>query len=301
MPMRQGKCINFGLCPKADSREVIEVKEDDEFACPGPNCRKPLQPIKTPPPPPPKWRWILGGSLVVLASAGLVLFLVSRQNANPYDPGRSSRMQVIKPPPPELPPPPPHPSCAPDGDRNTSLSDLNLLQKSARALAAQAHFDDAFSEFGKLAEKSPGFPGVNLDISNSLLQLRRIEDAEKAISRQLALSECMSKLQPKELQLYCKVMGLHTSGSSCQERLQSIWQLAYFQSALIHFEQNQSQKAREDVLAGERLGPRKAPKYLKDRFDGSDHHLPRPQITSNFKDGDLKGGEGTDVNLGRPR
>jgi hypothetical protein len=34
LTVKKGQCINFGNCPKADSKEVIEVKLGDDFICP---------------------------------------------------------------------------------------------------------------------------------------------------------------------------------------------------------------------------------------------------------------------------
>ena len=53
MEKRKGKCINFGLCDKAENREVIEVAADQEFVCSDPACGKPLQPLAGPPSPSP--------------------------------------------------------------------------------------------------------------------------------------------------------------------------------------------------------------------------------------------------------
>jgi phosphate transport system substrate-binding protein len=41
MPTRRGKCVNFGLCNRADSREVMQVAEGADPICP--ECQKPLQ------------------------------------------------------------------------------------------------------------------------------------------------------------------------------------------------------------------------------------------------------------------
>jgi phosphate transport system substrate-binding protein len=60
MPIRRGKCINFGNCPKADAREIIEVREGGEFICPDPHCGKPLQPLGEELPPSWKGPAILG-------------------------------------------------------------------------------------------------------------------------------------------------------------------------------------------------------------------------------------------------
>ena len=40
MAKRIGKCMNFGLCAKADSRANIEAGDGAEFSCP--ECGKPL-------------------------------------------------------------------------------------------------------------------------------------------------------------------------------------------------------------------------------------------------------------------
>ena len=40
MAERTGKCINFGLCSKADSREIIPIASGGDFSCP--ECGKPL-------------------------------------------------------------------------------------------------------------------------------------------------------------------------------------------------------------------------------------------------------------------
>jgi len=37
---RKGKCINFGMCPKADTREEMTIAADTDFVCP--ECEKPL-------------------------------------------------------------------------------------------------------------------------------------------------------------------------------------------------------------------------------------------------------------------
>jgi len=42
MPARTGKCINFGGCNKADSKEVMTVPDGTEFVCP--ECEKSLMP-----------------------------------------------------------------------------------------------------------------------------------------------------------------------------------------------------------------------------------------------------------------
>ncbi len=44
MPLRYGKCINFGLCTVADSKKPVELPETELFVCP--ECEKPLQQVE---------------------------------------------------------------------------------------------------------------------------------------------------------------------------------------------------------------------------------------------------------------
>ena len=44
LTVRKGRCINFGNCPKADSKEVIEINLGDDFVCP--NDCGPLIPVE---------------------------------------------------------------------------------------------------------------------------------------------------------------------------------------------------------------------------------------------------------------
>ena len=97
MPVRKGKCINFGLCPKADSREIITVNDGEEFSCPFPDCRKPLQPLTTPPPPAPS-PWLVIGSIIAILAIIVTVLL-----RHPWH--KSVSVEPSGPPPVAAPPP----------------------------------------------------------------------------------------------------------------------------------------------------------------------------------------------------
>jgi phosphate transport system substrate-binding protein len=42
MAMRYGRCANFGLCPKADARELQSVPDGADFLCQNADCKRPL-------------------------------------------------------------------------------------------------------------------------------------------------------------------------------------------------------------------------------------------------------------------
>ena len=74
MPARTGKCTNFGMCNKADNRELITIAEGKAFTCP--ECAKPLGPIwKTPSKTRPKFpATAMVGLLGVLFLGGVLYF-----------------------------------------------------------------------------------------------------------------------------------------------------------------------------------------------------------------------------------
>jgi len=74
LTVRKGQCINFGNCPKADAKEVIEVNMGDEFICP--ECDGGLieiQPKRSGFPPAVKWALIIAGIIVALGGGFLVV------------------------------------------------------------------------------------------------------------------------------------------------------------------------------------------------------------------------------------
>lgn len=62
LSVKKGKCINFGNCKIADTKEIIEVNLGDDFVCSNPDCRGMLVEVKREP----KKKWILYSAIAVV-------------------------------------------------------------------------------------------------------------------------------------------------------------------------------------------------------------------------------------------
>ena len=72
---RKGKCINFGNCSIADTKEIIEVNLGDDFVCSNPDCRGMLVEEKKQP----QKKWILyAGIAIVFIGSILFLYIKSK-------------------------------------------------------------------------------------------------------------------------------------------------------------------------------------------------------------------------------
>lgn len=123
-----------------------------------------------------------------------------------------------------------------DFTRNHSpAADSNTMQAHARELAAQSRFDDALAEYQHIAGVDPGLPGLNLDISQTLLKLNRPRQAKEAINSQIAVSDCLPRLTLDSMDEYCKSENF-PSTMACMHELNSIQQSAYIHAALVQAE-----------------------------------------------------------------
>jgi phosphate transport system substrate-binding protein len=75
MPVRTGKCINFGLCTIADSKTSVEIPETADFVCP--ECEKGLSPADSSKKPGRKIPPLAIVAVVLVAIAGVVYYLSS--------------------------------------------------------------------------------------------------------------------------------------------------------------------------------------------------------------------------------
>jgi len=69
---RKGRCINFGNCNIADTKEIIELNLGDDFVCSNPECRGMLVEVKKQSPK--KWIFYLG--IAVLLIGTILIFIV---------------------------------------------------------------------------------------------------------------------------------------------------------------------------------------------------------------------------------
>ena len=109
---------------------------------------------------------------------------------------------------------------------------MNEKYRWAHTLIDQKLYDAALPELREIATTDPGFPGIHLDLSNALTQVKQPEQAKQAIDKQLAVSECLAKLPPEALDVYCKT-ELQAGHDTCQPQLDRIRQAAEMQATLI--------------------------------------------------------------------
>jgi hypothetical protein len=182
-----------------------------------------------------------------------------------------------------------------------SIDTLNGVRSRARELADQKRFAEALPEFRNIATVDPGFPGVNLDISVSLLQLKHTQEAKQAIDSQIAISDCLAKAPPEAVDAYCKAEMFKTSHDGCVHQLQGIRQSAHYQAALIQMEMGQA-IAGDSTNVAEALPPAKTTSHAKvvhAPADVTEVRKPaQPKMPKNEGDNPLQKGTGTDLALG---
>ena len=188
------------------------------------------------------------------------------------------------------------------------------LQTRGRQLMDQGRYDDALSSYRKIAAVDPGFPGVNLDLSLSLLKLKQTEASKQAINAQIATSECLSHLPADAFEAYCKAEMLN-SPESCRQGLGVIQQSAYFQAALVQMELGHpglpdavtagstslpispgGPTALPSATAGGRTVRR--PDMALARPDGLERPVMKGRTGKSLGPNALASGEGTDADLG---
>jgi hypothetical protein len=182
---------------------------------------------------------------------------------------------------------------------------LTEVQNRARELADHKRFAEALPEFRNIAAVDPGYPGVNLDLSVSLLQLKHTGDAKAAIDSQLAVSDCLSRLPAPALKAYCKAEMPHSSVDTCRDQLKSIRQTAYFQAALVQMELGHTVNGEPPARAAEvGLAPAPLPRARAPRTVAAAPPAHRPMAprvsrsSESSADRALERGVGTDADLG---
>lgn len=126
--------------------------------------------------------------------------------------------------------------CVGPVDLRISRSSLNEKYRWAHTLVEQKLYDAALPDLRYVATADPGFPGINLDVSDALLQLKQPEEATAAINSQLATSECLAKLSPEDVDAYCKSELPQSTTEGCRSQLAYIGRAAQLQAALVHLE-----------------------------------------------------------------
>jgi hypothetical protein len=110
---------------------------------------------------------------------------------------------------------------------------LDSRHIAATGLISEKHFDRAVAELRNIADADPAYPGINLDLSDALLQSDHAQQAKSAINSQISISDCLVGLPDQALRDYCGVELEQTSKESCRTQLAEMQRSAHFQAALI--------------------------------------------------------------------
>lgn len=127
-------------------------------------------------------------------------------------------------------------ACVGPADQKVSRATLSDRYHWARTLLDQKLFDAALPNLGYVAAADPGYPGINLDISDTSLHLKYSEQAKAAIKAQLAISDCLAKLPPESLDGYCKSEMPKSTPDGCRAQLSYIGRAAQLQATVVHME-----------------------------------------------------------------
>jgi micrococcal nuclease len=110
---------------------------------------------------------------------------------------------------------------------------LDSKHGAAMAMVYQKQFDSAVPALRTIAAADPGYPGINLDLSDALLQSQHAQEAKSAINSQIAISDCLVQLPDHALQDYCAAELVQSDKDGCRSQLAHMQRAAHFQAALI--------------------------------------------------------------------
>lgn len=198
--------------------------------------------------------------------------------------------------------------CGVPANPKSTRGALDEKYRRGHNLAAQKLNAAALPELRDVATLDPGYPGINLDISSSLLQLNHPEQAREAIDSQIATSDCLSKLPAESLDAYCKLELPQISLGGCRPQLAHIGHAARLQAALVHLQlgrslaagsnsmQEKSGSSLRTITAGSRVPALKSGNYVSSNPAANTASPPVRRMRS--LESTLTHGEGTDADLG---
>ncbi len=199
-------------------------------------------------------------------------------------------------------------SCSGFTAPSMGIADVRQAQLHAREFLDQQNPSEALARFRSIAAVDPGLPGINLDLSTTLLKLHQTESAKTAINTQIGISECLAQLPLATLEAYCKVQMSDSTPESCRQDLAAIQRSAHFQSALVQMalagslgNMPASLNAPETTAAAP--SPHKSGEHLLASSRPVDHpsspkSAAKPAASHPSGRNPLAGGEGTDAALG---
>lgn len=127
-------------------------------------------------------------------------------------------------------------SCVSGMTPGTRRATVEERSRWAHNLLDQKLYEAALPELQDVARIDPAYPGINLDQSQALLQMKRPDEARSAIDNQINISDCLSRLPAAALDAYCSSEFSPSTVSNCRPQLAHIREAAELQAALVHLE-----------------------------------------------------------------
>ncbi len=127
-------------------------------------------------------------------------------------------------------------NCLGSSVASASQASVTMKHQQARALMLKNEWNAAIPALQNIAVADPGYPAINLEISQALLKSKRANEAEDAIKNQLEISECLANLPPADVQVYCTSEWMTPPAGGCTRALAKIGQDAHYQAGLVDAE-----------------------------------------------------------------
>ncbi len=89
------------------------------------------------------------------------------------------------------------------------------------------------TELSNIETLDPGFPGINLEISDALLRAKHASEAKNAVNLQISVSDCLANLSPADQHSYCKSQWTSEPQAGCLAELARINQQAHYEAGLV--------------------------------------------------------------------
>jgi hypothetical protein len=124
-------------------------------------------------------------------------------------------------------------SCAGPINSQVPIAGLDARHKWAHSLLQTNHVSGALTELRNIATLDPGYPAINLEISQALLKANRAGEAKDAIKLQIEISDCLANLPQRDTQNYCKSQWVSEPQSGCTPELLKINREAHYEAGLV--------------------------------------------------------------------
>lgn len=188
--------------------------------------------------------------------------------------------------------------CVAAADPAVTRASLDEKYRWAHTLVEQKLYDAALPDLRYIAAKDPGYPGIHLELSDSLLQLKQPEQAQAAIDSQMAISDCVSKLASDAVDSYCSAEMPQATAEGCRSQLAYIGRATELQAALVRLEvahQGGTDTVSKPSEVATAVQPQEAKVGSARRRVASARPAPEHRSSG---DKSLMDGDGTDLSLG---